>query len=352
MDQVLTDFTIEPPGVKLSDATPLGTVGPAPIVTSGALDLQNKPTDVALYQVTLPDGHFWRFGAEISAHRDGGTLTTDLSLFDAQGHVIVSSKVGRPDFLQDPYLFAGLTPGTYYIGVSDPENIPGQPGGYDPVTGTPGSVPPTQTGGAFRLHLVAHPEDTPTELLGFGLNWADPLDQSPTSVTLAFSSPLNLDSLRGDPTKGLILQDQNGQTWPLTAVGGDEGLCQYTFLFDQRLPAGQYTLRLPSQGGLTDLAGVHPVAPGEPPDVLATWTVAPGTGRANPNDLGALLHNSVDGVSRSDVIAPGGAVTYRFVVTVPGEYSLQDQYSGGPLAALIAGPHGQVAFDHLSTAVA
>ena len=97
----------------------------------------------------------------MTAERDGGTLDTALALFDDQGRLIASDEVGRVDAPQDPYLFAGLQPGTYYVGVSGVGNLPGTDGGYDPATGSPGSVPQTQDGGPYTLHLVAEPVDTP-----------------------------------------------------------------------------------------------------------------------------------------------------------------------------------------------
>src|SRR3712207_8784353 len=53
-----------------------------------------------------------------SAERDGGTFNAALALFDSQGRLIKSDDKGRADMPLDPYLFAGLQPGTYYLGVS------------------------------------------------------------------------------------------------------------------------------------------------------------------------------------------------------------------------------------------
>ena len=40
------------------------------------------------------------------------------------------------------------------------------------------------------------------------------------------------------------------------------------------LPPGHYTVQLPQQGGLVDLAGLSPVAPGEPAGVLGDFDVS------------------------------------------------------------------------------
>src|SRR5262249_40430058 len=81
--------------------------------------------------------------------------------FDDQGRLVATDEVGRSDAPYDPYLFAGLDAGTYYVGVSGTGNLPGPAGGYDPATGDAGSVPQSQPGGSFRLIVVADPQDPP-----------------------------------------------------------------------------------------------------------------------------------------------------------------------------------------------
>jgi hypothetical protein len=351
VDQAVADFTVAQPGVTLAGAADLGTPGPgsAPTVVSGGLDFASNPTAVSLYKVTLPAGHFWRLGAEVSATRDGGTLQSGLSLFDARGHSIAISTTGSPDFPLDPYLFAGLQPGTYYIGVSDAKNLAGQPGGYDPVTGAPGTASQDPVGGPFRLHLVADPADAPTRLLGFTLHWADPLDPRPTGMTLAFSGPLNLDAFRllgaGQPFQGLVVLDQSGHPWSVTPVGFQAGDSEVTFVFDSHLPAGQYTVAVPSQGGLTDLAGLTPVAQGQPAGVLAHFSVPRSPLIGIPGNLGVLTPDQLGGIVLNDSVRAGGSVTYRFVVEVGGVFDIQSSHTGGPAALQLIGPNGLVRLD-------
>jgi methionine-rich copper-binding protein CopC len=361
VDEALGDFTVRPQSISLAGATDLGTIGSTPTVAPGTLGSQDNPPAVQFYRFTLAPGHHWRFGAEISAGRDGGTLSTELALFDARGNLLATGDVGRPDAPFDPFLFAGLAPGTYYIGVSDSDNIPGQSGGYDPISGDPGNSNLAQAGGPFRIHLAATPADAPTQLLSFNLNWADPNDQSPTGMTLVFSGPLSLDSLlgrvegQGQGVQGidsvvshftaLQIVDQTGKAWPLTVTDYQEAEGRLTFAFDEKLPAGQYTLRIPAQGGITDLAGWTPVAPGEPAGVLASWTVQPERTAPDPHDLGALYRSVHDGIPGWDLIAPGSSTTYRFVVAVPGLYSFETQSRGGPLEVQLTGPDGIQSFD-------
>src|SRR5262249_49116362 len=130
-DQRLADFTVNPLAFGLSGATNLGTLGGSVVTATGALDFVANPVDLKLYQITFAPGHFWRLGAGVLAQRLGRTLNAALALFDAQGHVIAIDDTGLPNSPNDPYLFAGLPAGTYYLGVSGAGNLPGLPGGYD-----------------------------------------------------------------------------------------------------------------------------------------------------------------------------------------------------------------------------
>src|SRR5262249_35754725 len=151
--------------------------------------------------------------------------------------------------------------------------------GYDPATGIPGIVGRHQPGGPFpfQLSLVADLADAPTSVVQFTLDHADPLEESPTGMTLAFSGPIDASSLA--TADGLLhslrVVDSTGRSWPISATGFQGSKSTLTLVFNQRLPAGNYRLEVPRQGGLTDLAGRSLVAPGKPSGVLATWTVAP-----------------------------------------------------------------------------
>ena len=126
----------------------------------------------------------------------------------------------------DPFLFAGLQPGTYYIGVSGTENLPGMPGGYDPVTGSPGSVVQTQPGGTYTLHVVADAVDTPPQVRSFSVDHADSHSATPTGLTLEFTRAISLTGQIGDLSTGLDqgieVTDGDGHNWPVQASGYDE----------------------------------------------------------------------------------------------------------------------------------
>lgn len=348
-DQVLSEFTISdnvsgPHGTTLANATDLGVASATVTTVADTLSLDTNPADYHLFKFTLQPGHHYRVGLEVLAQRIGSPLLTTLALFDSQGHVLATSSFGRPGAPADPYLFQGLDAGTYFIGVSGRGNDPSLPSGYNPATGDPGTLAQAMAPGAYQLNVVADVADSPTQLLGYRLDYADPLSSQPTGLTLAFSGLLNLATVHGDPTAGLVLVNQNGQTYHLTAVGFDESTARYRFVFDQPVPSGRYTLRVsdPSNGGLTDLAGYTPVAAGLPAGVLATFNIR-GTGNGiagDPFNLGALTQQVLNNLTTNVAVAPNAAVTYRFVTLTEGHYHLVTPYTGGSLSVMMLGPEG------------
>lgn len=319
-DQVLGDFTIAQPGVTLAEAQPLTGVGASssPVSATGTLDLATNPGALALYRFDLTGQDQWRLAAQVASGNAGGKILSTLAVFDANGQLLGTSTLGLPSAPNDTCLFAGLGPGTYYLGVSGVGNLPYQPGGYDPVAGTTGATTRPDAGGPFRLDVVAVPVAGPTQLLGLRLDHADPLAVSPTGMTLTFSGPLNLDSLRGDPCPGITVLGPGGKVEPAVLVNCDESAAQYQFVFEEALAPGRYTVTIPGQGGLTDLAGQTPVAPG---GQLATFTVAPAASRAPIlNDLGPLYNDVPFNANAPVRIDPGTAETYRFVARTDGMY--------------------------------
>lgn len=353
-DLAVGQFDVTVPGITLDRATDLGAIGTAPMAVPGALDFQDGSPGVALYRVRIEPGHFWRLGLEVTAQRDGGTLDTALALFDAQGRVIGTDEVGREDFPKDPYLYAGLEPGIYFVGVSGVNNLPGPGGGYDPATGSAGAVHQTQDGGPYTLHLVADPADDAPRLVSFSVDRADPLSIAPTGLTLGFSRAIALAGAQGNLgpslSRGIELRDEDGRRWPVEASGYDEAHVRISYLFEEPLPPGHYAVTLPEQGGLTDLAGLSPVAAGQPDATLARFDVGPPVPALNPFDYGALLPGRArDGVRFEGTPAGAGSDTYRFVVTVPGLYTLERGASDEVSSAQIAGRVGARSIDATGT---
>lgn len=347
----LGELTIVPAPVapNLSTATPLGTIGTHMQSLSGSLDLSTQE-NVNLYEITLAPGHVWRLGVQLQAQQIGSPLQGALSLFDSNGTVVATANYGAEglDSPPDPYLFSGLNPGVYYIGVSGAGNLAGQPGGYDPSGfGNFGKSGVQQPGGNYTLDLFADPADTPTQVIGAQLQWGDPLGTSPTGLVLSFSGSIDINSLNSNNSSqpAFWLVDQSGHTWNVVPASYNASQAQITLAFAQPLPPGEYALYNSWSNGLTDLAGWVPVAPGLPPGVLATWTVSPRTAAAVPGDLGTVWPSQPDGVSNSELILPGQSVTSQVFVPVEGLYTLQTSVPQGSLAVEQAGPGGLVVVD-------
>ena len=344
------EFTVLGGGATISTATPLGTIGSAVQTIGGSLDPNQPDSAVDLYQFTLPQGHLWQVGVAISAHSIGSPLLASLSLLDSSGNVLATRDSGtllsNPD---DPYLFVGLKGGTYYVGVSGEGNLVGQPGGYDPVLGIPGSAGIAQPGGPFpfALGLVASAHDQPIRLVNFTLDRADLHDSSPTGFSLTFSGPIDLSNLfQPDAQENAIeVVDSSGQVWPISAEEYQVSDARLSLIFDRPLPAGSYTLMVAPGAGLNDLAGQSIHAPGQPAGVLANWIVAPQSVPLGANDLGVLWPLSTNLISpesagafhETAVLVPGQEIDYSFTTIVPGFFKLQTQFQSGEVGVLIAG---------------
>ena len=363
---LIAEFTIDRPGVSLDDAHILDTMGPSPVTVSGALDfewtprqthqgrskslavsgdlnVESIPNDVALYQFTLAKGHFWRVGLEVSAERDGGNLNSVISLFDAQGRLLASNHVGRASHPFDPFLFAGLSAGTYYVDVSGSGNLPDIGGGYDPATGRPG-ISQDQPGGPITLRLVADEADLPGALTDFRVGHADRLDPSPSSIALQFSQALDLDVPGKDTDAAdghwIDVVDASGHVWPVVLTSYDPSRARIEFAFATKLPAGAYQVRLPEVGGLVDLAGHRPKNPSLPAGVLATFAVSPRTVPAAKDDLSTISLDPNISQTIQPSLAPSASESYRMIVAFPAFYQVQTQADNGKVDVTILNARG------------
>ena len=339
-DQTIADFTIKTPGARLTDATVLPAPGASPVLIASSLDFQNSLAEVRLYQFTLPATQaLWQVGAEVSAQRLGSPLRTTLALLDGQGHAIATADFGRADAPNDPFLFAGLAPGTYYLGVSGAGDLPCTTGGYDPVAGTAGTLPGSTPGGRFELRVAARAA-RPTTLQSVHLDQADPQSAIPTGITLGFSGPLNVDTLNPAPFRSVEVVDASGKVWPVSPVSYHESRAQLALIFNQPLPAGQYSVIVPAAGGVKDLAGQGIVGIGEPAGGLGTFRVTAANPPADPHDLGPIFLSNPSNSRETATIPPRSRVTYRFVAPIDGLYKLDSEYDGGALAIEQVGAGG------------
>jgi methionine-rich copper-binding protein CopC len=318
-DLDVSTFTVGTPGQGLAGAVNLGVATSVEGARSDTLDLSTISGDFNLYKLTLPTGHFWRLGLEVSTPPSGNPLLSVLSLFDAQGHLIATSSQTSPG---DPYLFEGLSPGTYFVGVSGKGDIPGQAGGYDPIRGILGTSGFAQAGGQFQLQFVADPADQPTRVLGLTLDHADPNSTVATGLTVQFSGTISFANLLTSGQTPLTVVDASGNSWAVKPFQYDESKAQLSVVFDQTLPPGHYTLMVPTGSALVDLAGLVPVGSGKASEGLGTFNIS--RGKSAPDDLGAILPGAgMDGVSASLKVSAGGSIVEHFVVVEPGIYSIR-----------------------------
>ena len=184
-DHAIGTFTVLGQGATLGSATPLGKIGPA--VQTMGLARSGRPAECGRPLPVHPARRtFLAGGARDRGAQHRQPALAGLSLMDSNGTVLATrdSGTGLPSDPNDPYLFTGLKPGTYYVGVSGAGNLANAPGGYDPVLGIPGSGGLPQPGGPFpfALSLVATPHDQPTRLVNFTLDRGDPHETSPTGI--------------------------------------------------------------------------------------------------------------------------------------------------------------------------
>jgi hypothetical protein len=327
-NQTLADFTVAPQGIDKSNSVNLGSIGSNVVTYHTSFNPAGGQNSFDLYKISLPGSSHVRLGVELDAQSIISSFRGAIALFDSSGNILATRDAGSgmPATPDDPYLFAGLSPSVYYIGVSQAGNLPSPTGGYASATGLEGP---------YTLKVVADPI-TPTRVVGYTLRWDDALDPSPTGVTLAFSGPIAIDSLLGQhpgSSVPLIAVDGANHSWTLTPSGYQASQWQVSFVFNQRLPAGHYTLQLPPSGGLTDLLGQPPIAPGQPGGVLASFTVAPRLFPAFRGDLGVLWPSLGDqGITRQATLDSGQSAVIRAVVPVATWYTLETNLAQGKLA--------------------
>jgi hypothetical protein len=355
VDHNLAQFSILGQGATLGEAVDLKTIGRSTRVVSGTMDPNDYRAAVDLYAFTLAAGHFWQVSLAVDTQSMGSPLLPALSLFDAQGHVLETRDAGSGSLENptDPYLILGLQPGTYFVGISGAGDLPNARGGYEPITGSPGTVGRSQPGGPFpfQLDLRATPVITSTSLVRFQVEHADPLEPSPTGLDLTFSGPIDVSSLvqPDHQQKALEVVDSEGESWPATALDYDPSTDHLRLILNEALPAGTYSLIVPPQGGLTDLAGQPVVAPaGNPSGVLGSWTVAPApvappSGPGISQNLGVIWPGSVNvtwqatTIGRTTQLDPGQDPAYRFFVICPGIYKVEAQIGGTQVASRLEG---------------
>ncbi len=323
-DRALAEFEVAAPvEAQRPDPVPIPLTPGRIASVAGSLDLADDLDAVDLYRIELPAGHAWRLGLEVRSQRGGGALDAALALFDAEGRPLLTAELGRADAPRDPFLFAGLEPGVYFVGVSGAGNLPGLLGGYELARPGRGPADSGRAGGSYELDLVADPADEPTRLADFRLDRSDPQAGSPSGFALAFLGSIDVAGDREALDRAVEVVDAEGRIWPARAVAYDEVKATLTYLFESPLPAGRYTVRVAAVDGLTDLAGRPVVGVGREADRLATFPVFEPAGLPTAGELGLLLPAvAAAGVERSTTLAAGESASFRFVVPRRGFYTV------------------------------
>jgi len=348
----------EDPGVPLSaptlsDAVDLGTVGSEVVRTTDALELDTNPNDVRLFRIEVPDeAGFSRLGLEVESRRLGEPLEARVSLFDAEGGLI-ATRDANAGALSDPFLFAGVEPGVYFVGVSAAPNDPSAPKGFNLASGFAGGLSSTRSleGGRFDLAVVADPAEEPARVVDLTLQRRDPADPVPTGFQLHFDGPLtfgeldlpaNPDELNHD----LEVVDETGRRWPVALIGFGEDASTVEVLFIDRPAVGAFEVHLGAESSLRDLTGRAPVGKHGPDGPLATFRVASQPARRDEADLGPLFpREAVEGRSLPVELDPGEVQELRFVVTFEAAFEMKFATEAGTPAFELIGPDGPKPFD-------
>jgi hypothetical protein len=325
---------------QLGDLTHTGlvqTVGSLGDPSGPAGTLSNPNAAVDLYHFQVTGNQPFDFIGEAFAGRIGSTLDPGLSLFEMNTHGVfqliasndnsfnsaVANDGTRPLFT-DPVLYATLTAGDYYLGVSGTSNLPGSDpsaqsgtatGIYDPNITQSGQM--GFTSGYYVLNVLVQPAQpavqvtsvaTSTQITlpiqsGAPLQSNSILSAPPTYLMVQFSGSLtqsqiallNLDSRSQNCVDPIYIQDTAGDPLVLLRLAGyDSTTNQATFLILGRLRSGDYTLHISGSLGLADTDPLHDYVLSfsiQDPGISSNPTLPAGT-----EDLGILFPDDLQGL--------------------------------------------------------
>ncbi len=219
--QLLITALSADPDDSLLEASNLGAITTTPKTTSAAI---NPDVDVDMYRFTVTAGQIIDFDIDTTNNGPGG-LGSYIRLFNAQGQQLDFNNDGAAPGEQtvgfDAYLrFTFQTAGTYYLGVSNLNNI-----AYDAVTGngdTPGGA---NSIGTYDLIVREFPADV-----------SDRMNQAPnlgavTAVGFINDGSINpatdVDLYRFTVTTGQVVDFDID-----TSINGVGGLGSYLRLFN------------------------------------------------------------------------------------------------------------------------
>ncbi len=202
-------------------AISLGVLSTTTLSTTGTVQV---PTDVNLYRLTATSGQI--IDIDVDTLLNGSTgLGSYIRLFNGNGQQIASNDngtaPGENTLGLDAYLrFTISTTGTYYIGISNSNNI-----AYDPITGTGDVGTGSNAIGDYTLNVVAlpvDPDDTILEATNTGAVSATPL-----VLNNSIDTDIDVDIYKFTVTNGQVVDFDID-----TVINGPGGLNSYLRLFD------------------------------------------------------------------------------------------------------------------------
>ncbi len=209
------------PNDTISEATSLGTISTTPTTVSAVI---SPDTDVNMVSFNVSAGQVVDFDIDTTLNGSGG-LGSYIRLFDAQGAQLSfnddgvapgESRLGFDAYMR--YTFA--TAGTYYLGVSNVNNV-----NYNAVTGDGDTSGGLNTVGSYQLILQALPIDTNdsiAEASQLGVVSANPITVSASLVT-----DIDVNMVAFSVSTGQVVDFDVD-----TALNGPGGLGSYSRLFN------------------------------------------------------------------------------------------------------------------------
>lgn len=209
------------PNDAISEATVLGAVSTNPFTVNASI---SPDTDVNMVSISVGAGQVVDFDIDTTLNGAGG-LGSYLRLFDSQGNQVAFNNDGAAPGENvvgfDAYLrYTFVTAGTYYVGVSNSNNI-----AYDPVTGNGDTSGGANATGPYQLIIQALPIDTNdaiSEVASIGT-----ISATPTTVNASIVTDVDVNLVGFSVITGQVVDFDID-----TTLNGAGGLGSYIRLFN------------------------------------------------------------------------------------------------------------------------
>jgi hypothetical protein len=214
------------PNDTIAEATQLGAISTSPTMVSSSI---SPDTDVNIVGFVVSAGQVVDFDIDTVLNGSGG-LGSYLRLFNSQGQQLAfnndAAAPGEPAIGLDSYFrFTFVAAGTYYLGVSNSNNVQ-----YDPITGNGDTAGGPNSVGSYELILQTVPAVVPD------------LNDSISEATLmgaVSTTPVTLNaSISPDTDVNMVgFMVGAGQSVDFdidTVLNGTGGLNSYVRLFDSQ----------------------------------------------------------------------------------------------------------------------